>query len=563
MRIVSGRRAALAALLALAVASCGRSTVPAGGTRLCGRILTADGKPPLVAHVHPAALGEPADRTEITVAARADGSYEAVLPPGGGMVWFTAPDHRPAGVAVVPRPSDREVRLDVTLAPNRFISPIDKVGIIGDWNDFDIASAEPMTRQPDGTFLFERMVPGNTLAYQVVGVVDDGRSVNGTMQDEFVYDGGGDYRSVLHVRRGKARIVFDPARLLRRSDAGLPRVSPDAGHAYLATLFEIERRYDEESRRAFHEFVEHLKAHPGPGRYTPDTTAIRAHLCGLADDAAADPIVRQYAAIAMLRLLKYRFVERPGDEALAGRMVALVPPTSRLWRLSPSAITAGLPRSSPKRRERLWSLVKKNPDRTVQGFALAGLVGIAKENAARGDWRRLYDRLRSSYADVRGIDYELEMLDPDPPIQVGKTVPRFELPLLGGAGTVSSTSLRGRTYLLDFWATWCGPCVAQVPRLEEAYARFHPRGLEILSVSFDKGPDEVAKYRREKHRMPWLHALTERGFDSDIAREFSVWGIPRAVLIGPDGVILATGNELAGDRLDATLTRFCDRHDPA
>ncbi len=97
--------------------------------------------------------------------------------------------------------------------------------------------------------------------------------------------------------------------------------------------------------------------------------------------------------------------------------------------------------------------------------------------------------------------------------------------------------------------------------LHKAYDRFEDHGLIILSLSFDQQPEDVEKYRKGEWAMPWLHAFLEGGFQHPISKEFEVWGIPKPILIGPDGTILATEG-LRGDQLEVTLARHLGERKP-
>lgn len=98
--------------------------------------------------------------------------------------------------------------------------------------------------------------------------------------------------------------------------------------------------------------------------------------------------------------------------------------------------------------------------------------------------------------------------------------------------------------------------------LHKANDRFKEHGLVILSLSFDQKPEDVEQYRKGEWAMPWLHSFVEDGFKSPLAESFEVWGIPKPILIGPDGTILDTGSELRGDRLGATLARHLGERKP-
>jgi thiol-disulfide isomerase/thioredoxin len=122
----------------------------------------------------------------------------------------------------------------------------------------------------------------------------------------------------------------------------------------------------------------------------------------------------------------------------------------------------------------------------------------------------------------------------------------------------------GQVYLMDFWAVWCAPCVAEMPYLHAAYEKYKEDGFTILSLSFDQKPQDVIEYREAgAWKMPWRHAFVEGGFASELAKSFQVVGIPKPILIGADGLILATFADLNGPALDRTLAGVFGREPTA
>ncbi|MCE1228629.1 MAG: TlpA family protein disulfide reductase [Firmicutes bacterium] len=144
----------------------------------------------------------------------------------------------------------------------------------------------------------------------------------------------------------------------------------------------------------------------------------------------------------------------------------------------------------------------------------------------------------------------------------GKVAPAFRVESLEKPEVFYSLdTFKGRYVLLEFWATWCPYCVADLPKVHQAWERFKDKGLEILSFSLDRKPEDVAAFRKAKQPMPWKHAFLPGMKAHPIAEAYGAAGIPKYVLVGPDGVILASDSDLRGDRLEGTLARFLD--DPA
>lgn len=100
--------------------------------------------------------------------------------------------------------------------------------------------------------------------------------------------------------------------------------------------------------------------------------------------------------------------------------------------------------------------------------------------------------------------------------------------------------------LLDFWASWCGPCMGEVPHLKKTYEEFHKKGFEIFGVSFDSKAEDWTE-AVEKNGMDWIHVSALSGFDNQAAEDYAVRGIPSNFLIDSEGKIVA--KDLRGDEL--------------
>jgi len=101
---------------------------------------------------------------------------------------------------------------------------------------------------------------------------------------------------------------------------------------------------------------------------------------------------------------------------------------------------------------------------------------------------------------------------------------------------VSLAKLRGKVVLIDFWATWCGPCMGEVPHVVAAYKKYHDQGFEIIGISLDKDEETMVKVTREKE-MTWPQYFDGKGWQNAMAARFNIRAIPTMWLINKGGIL--------------------------
>lgn len=479
-----------------------------------GKILGYDGNPMTQAFYSIENWVTQLKGSRLPMIAKPDGSFEIKITENGSYnLIFGGLCHTSSNLSFPVSGQKGTVEMEVQLAANKISLYPYSLWIKSNAED-DFYSLKFLSVSPDGKFRYRVDKAMDTLLLQIGAKQYYVSSAFPYPGAEYVVDSiGGYYTQFTNVKPGFT-VDIDPTSLPRPTGENSNKVKILSDNAGYTDVFNLANSLDFSYRKALTESYPYF-----------------LHLYNETSDAK----VKDIAAIKLLEsnlMLEMPFIPDPVGVAKS------VLPESPGWDMNFYSTSDVFEYLSPE--ERPAYIHKVFDSHTVlTKYTMLNQFKSMPHICSPELYGELYKKLAVLTDEIKAADLNITELDPGYSPLNNEKLHDFTVKLIDGK-VFSPSQLKGKYFLIDFWGTWCMPCIAAIPELEKAYEKFHPKGFEIISLALESTPEDFNELRKE-HKMPWLHAILTEKETENIINLYQIMYIPKMLLISPEGEVI--GNE--------------------
>jgi len=541
-------------ILLLALVGCSK---PQPQNQLSGTLLGADGEPMKYAQIRVKPLYALTREDATLIDVGVDGHFAFDFnKPQRYKLLFMGVGHLPTTL-IVDYQQQQGLVMDVQLDRLPFKENPDKV-MVELYTDIvegkEKATRHALTKAENGHFTATINLPAGPIKYKITGLADGRYSSEDAQTSSFVTSMYGNFHSLVQHEGGEWNVdITPPVAGPNKAETPLKLSGPWFEQAKTIELLSEYNRVLAEQR------IAKVKAKEGDFEYAAGLETLKEWRETFKGTQLQSLVLAMSTGIA-------------GQEnAIHTQAVDDIPVDSWLWSLRGVDFSDSVSSSGPADDElaeetrafrqfnhydtKVKQFLAQNTDYESKADVVMNLAYYNRKEGETELYQQYFDDFKENYTDAWSYDFYFKLLQPSK-FDKGAVAPAFEIVALDDPDIVySNSSFEGSVYLLDFWATWCPPCLKELPVLHEIYTRFHDQGFEILSLSADLFVEDVTKFRQDKWEMPWKHAFLQDG-EHPIIKSYDVFGFPTAYLIDENGKVLATGDKVRGEQLQQTLASY-------